>query len=599
MKITPFAWGISFFILLSCNTHKEKSYPDADAVYLNLKKTFVLNKDGSIVNSVEKKQKLFTYRAFQSLYGETRITYNPEFQKLVVNEAYTTNSGNQTIKTPENGFNEVLPPICQNSKAYNQLREMVVSHTGLDRNALINCSYNVTTAAGKIPFLMGIEELQTDCPIENLTIIVQVPSSKKLHYKSLNFTSEPVLEIGNELDTYTWKFHDLAQRPKEIQSALVGEDIPALLFSTQKDQSIVINWYLGQLSFTNSIGDAAKKYVDNVIKDKKSWQEKALKVQEIVVNEIKTLQIPGPLTAFRARPADEIWQSNSGTVPEKAILLTTLLRSEGFNAELCLNVPESLSGEKLPFLLVAEPIVKISGSNSETLLLAADRLNSGNSDFGYTPFRVLPLNIAHQALAADTPKSKIQIEGKLKINDDSNLQGELTGQFTGSFNPYFEIIRNQGKCPQFLSGFRGTVGKSTAELSNISFKVESSDQLIKRENFRFLDLVECKTGISSFHLIPMSFTRNSAFYLGTTIDESYHYSFTLPATRQLVNPVNIELLKPGIGHVLISLKQTGSVVEVIRKIGIFNPVIAKKDYADFRELIDKWNTHKFKQLIIK
>jgi len=40
-------------------------------------------------------------------------------------------------------------------------------------------------------------------------------------------------------------------------------------------------------------------------------------------------------------------------------------------------------------------------------------------------------------------------------------------------------------------------------------------------------------------------------------------------------------------------------VFVTRKIGITNPIIGKKDYTDFRELIDKWNTRKFKQLIFK
>lgn len=55
-------------ILCGCNNQPTAiDYPDADAVFINLTKTFVLNEDGSIVQSVEKEQKLFTYRAFQSL----------------------------------------------------------------------------------------------------------------------------------------------------------------------------------------------------------------------------------------------------------------------------------------------------------------------------------------------------------------------------------------------------------------------------------------------------------------------------------------------------------------------------------------------------
>ena len=79
---------ISTFI--GCNNEPTvTTYPEADAVYLNLTKTFILNEDGSIVQKIEKEHKLLTYRAFQSLYGDTRIVYNPEFQQLQIDESYT------------------------------------------------------------------------------------------------------------------------------------------------------------------------------------------------------------------------------------------------------------------------------------------------------------------------------------------------------------------------------------------------------------------------------------------------------------------------------------------------------------------------------
>jgi len=599
MKIKQFVWGISFFMLFSCNTRQEKSYPDADAVYLNLTRTYVLDQDGSIIHSVEKKQRLITYRSFQSLYGETRITYNPEFQKLVVNEAYTTNSGNQIIKTPENGYNEVLPAFCQDSKAYSHLREMVVTHTGLERNAVINCSYKITSAGSKIPFLMGMEELQADCPIENLAIVVKVPSKMKLHYKLLNLTSEPTIDQGKDFDTYTWNFQDLPQRSKENRSALVCGDIPTLLFTTQEDISAVIKAVLKPLALgINNV--AIKEYVESATKDKKSIQEKAMKIQEIVVSELKTLHIPSPLVAFEARPPEAVWQSNSGTVLEKAFLLNSLFRSKCWKSEVCLNIPTDLAGEQLPFLLAAEPIVKLTDPNGEMILLTADRLNSGNSDLGIFPVRILNLDQAVQLTPViPPPTGLIKIEGNLTISPDNKLVGEITGQFSDRFNPYFEIVRNQGKCPPFLTDFIGSVGKLTANQANISFKADKKDQLVKRGGFRFLDLKESTSGISSFHLVSMSITRNSALYLGTSVNESYHYTFKLPAKCELINPVNIEIVKPGIGHVVIRLKQTENLVEVIRKIEIVNPVIARKDYMDFKELIDKWYTHKFKQLIFR
>ena len=85
-------WVLISLTCFSYGQSSKKNYTDADAVYLSLTKTFVLNKDGSMVTTVDKRQKLLTHRAFQSLYGETRITYNPNFQKIVVQKAFTENA---------------------------------------------------------------------------------------------------------------------------------------------------------------------------------------------------------------------------------------------------------------------------------------------------------------------------------------------------------------------------------------------------------------------------------------------------------------------------------------------------------------------------
>ena len=599
MKIIQLLWGIAFLMLFSCNTTKEKKYPEADAVYLNLAKTFTLNKDGTIVNTLEKKQKLLTYRSFQSLYGETRINYNPDFQKLVINEAFAVNAQNQTIKTPENGFNNILPGFCLDSKEYSHLREMVVTHTGLERNTVINCSYTITTEAGKIPFLMGIEELQSDCPIENLTITVKVPSGKVLNYVLMNAKMEPILERGTDFDTYTWIFTDIAQRNKEIRSAQVCDDVPTLLFSTQDDRKTPMKWALGTDLPSNSISEPVKKYIDLAIKDKTTNSEKVLKIQEIVVNELRTINVPPQLVAFRSRTPEEVWQSNSGTSYEKTRLLTSLLRAEGFNAEACLIIPDCCSDEKAPFLLISEPIVKYPGENGEIILLSPERLNAGNFDFHTAPGKIVSFGSGSKEFNTFKQEGSIAIEGQLTINPDGKIKGDLTGQLSNCFNPYFELIRNQHKCPQIVTGFTGSVGKLTANQTDIEFKAEKSDSLAVRGDFRFTVLKEAKSGIASLHLISLPFMRTTQLNLGSAINESYHFTYEVPEGFELANPAKVELSKPGIGNVSVILTQTGSTVEVTRKINILKQAISPEEYLFFKELIDKWNTQKFKQLIFK
>ena len=598
MKKIYFTLGIVLLVILSCNPSKEKTYPDADAVYLNLTKTFTLNSDGSIVTTVEKKQKLLTYHAFQSLYGETRINYNPDFQKLEILEANTVNSQNKIIKTPDNGYNDLLPGFGKDSKAYSHLREMVISHTGIERNAIVNCSYKLTTESGKLPFLMGTEEIQTECPIEKLNVVIKVPKGKVLNYTLLNVKSDPKIEHGPEFDSYSWNFSDVSQRVKEYRSASVCQDVPTLLFSTQPNRQSVLDWFAKNMSVTSLTDEGIIKYEKQAISDKKTVEEKVLKIQDIVVNELKTLDIPGSLVAFQSRTPSEVWQSNSGTAFEKTRLLNILLKSVGMKSEICLNIPDCCSAEGSPFILMSEPLVKYTNTDGSVFLLSATTLNSGNFDLHFPGGKIISLESPSKEFNLGSPAGQSIFEGKFIISDTGQISGDVTGKFSKSSNPYFDLLRNPESCSGFLTGSKGKLVSLKSEQSEVIFKA-SNDSLTKRGGFRFADLKESKIGIASLHISVLPIRRISQLYLGSQINEKYHYSYKLPAGYELANPVKIELDKPGIGHLIIRLSQSGNLIEVTREVDILKPDVLPADYPAFKELLDKWNTHKFRQLILR
>ena len=134
-KIFPF---IIAFILLSASAAMAQDpnpagTPSSDAQYISLLREYTLNADGSMDYRYVKEQKLITYRAFHSLYGETFVTYNPSFQKLTVNKCFTVMADGKTVETPSNAFNEILPSFAAGAPPFNQLRDLVITHTGLER----------------------------------------------------------------------------------------------------------------------------------------------------------------------------------------------------------------------------------------------------------------------------------------------------------------------------------------------------------------------------------------------------------------------------------------------------------------------------------
>ena len=134
MRYSHFCYIIIVILLISCKQNiTQNDYPDADAVYLNMTKEYTLNPDGSMDYHYSHQLKLFSYYAFNSRYGETFIVYNPKFQSLKVNKSVTVKENGENIPAPANALNEVLPGFASNAPYYNCLREMVVSHTGLER----------------------------------------------------------------------------------------------------------------------------------------------------------------------------------------------------------------------------------------------------------------------------------------------------------------------------------------------------------------------------------------------------------------------------------------------------------------------------------
>jgi hypothetical protein len=129
-------------IAATCLFAQDANY---DAVYNKLSKTYTLNPDGSIEYSYSKELKLQTYRAFHNLYGETFIVYNPEYQELKINKVQTIMADGKKVNAPSNAFNEVLPGFAAGAPAFNGLREMVVTHPGTERNAVLLIDYTILT----------------------------------------------------------------------------------------------------------------------------------------------------------------------------------------------------------------------------------------------------------------------------------------------------------------------------------------------------------------------------------------------------------------------------------------------------------------------
>ncbi|MBD3386049.1 DUF3857 domain-containing protein, partial [candidate division KSB1 bacterium] len=153
-----FVLGLCLILtVFTFSTAAETETAGTDAVYQQLEKKYILHQDGRISFEYHHKVRLLTYLAVNRYFGEDFIIYNPRFQTLDILKSITTMADGKSVESPDNAYNTVLPRAVSQAPAYAHLREMVVTHTGLERNAVIDFSYRIESSAEWMPWLMGEE----------------------------------------------------------------------------------------------------------------------------------------------------------------------------------------------------------------------------------------------------------------------------------------------------------------------------------------------------------------------------------------------------------------------------------------------------------
>jgi len=593
---------LSVAVIFSGCKPKEPSasdYPDADAVYLSLTKTFILGKDGSMVERIEKKQKLFTYHSFHSLYGETRIDYNPDFQKVNVIESNTVMADGKKVETPQNGYNKVLPRSCTGSKAYNRMRELVVSHIALEKNAVINCKYEIVSSKGFYPFLMGNEPLETSCPIRELKIVVEVPEGTALNYQLFGYDLKPEISKEDEKDIYEWNFKNVPQHIRESHEQTYRKDFPRLVFSTQKSRKELMDRFSDQPAFKNNDFELPER-VKKALAGEKSDIRKALKLQQIVVDELNLLSVPDKLTGFRYRTAKSVWGSNAGTAMEKAVLLSSLMTSAGLNNLLCVEYPDLLGDDKSPLILASSPIILVNIDGEKLTYFSPVVKNINSEEIGKPGYSCIPtVSKVEQILNFKPVKGGISITGDLTLTGSQELNGFMVGSFTGSSNPYLKVIASEDAVKNMLPGWTGKKDSISEEKIKVVFNGENKNAVRVQGDYCFVKVPSASNGLNSMHLLPLYAERKAPFYFGQPLKESYNFTLTVPAGYQLIAQKISKNIKNGSGKMSVEIEQSGDVVKISKSIEITKVVVPVSEFKGFKELVTEWNLKKYNELVLQ
>lgn len=576
---------------------------DADAVFEKLTKTYTLNEDGSMSYRYFKQLKLQTHAAFNRLYGETFIVYNPDFQELKINEAYTIMADGKKITTPDNAFNEVLPRGAAHSPAFNHLREMVVTHTGLEVGATIFLDYTLTTKAGYWPALMADEVIQESSPVNEMEIIVQVPADVELYHKMFNLRTAPEIMVKGSVKAYTWVFKGLKASGKE---SFIGDlpGIPRLSFSTEKKPGVVFDWITRQKAFDYRMTDEMNDFATG-LKDEEAEIKTMLAIQDEVANNMKTDHAQLDWTAYRVRTPEQVWNSNGGNELEKAILMSVLLQAADFNATPVLTAPDIFYDKNIGNLMqFRHAVVMVNTKNHGTLYLAVNKMN--DQSLAYTsPGHVVAPLYKHADFSIITPsaaRNSIDLSGELKFSAEMKLTGSMDASLTGAANPFLVVEKDNKQLTGKVSGGLVTdvkVDNANPDKLEADFTVSKEEAVKDEMGFYGFKLPEMQTGFSSWHISYLSSYRQDDFVVPFNLDERYSWEIEIPEGYEFVNVKNAVNIKNKAGAVKIEISPKDNKVVIKRELSLNNKVIQPGIYPELREIINEWLDENMKVVVFR
>lgn len=328
---------------IKANLNAVQKYPLESNLLLWVQDSYALNDDGSQVYE-RHEYRWIPDESARDAYGDPHVAYIDGRQKLdiLVARAYTRD-GRKVDSTPNNAFNSIVPENgMDKAPDYTSFRQMVITLLGLENGCVAELHYRLTTTKPQLPWMEGRIYSRETYPVIARELIVQIPASAKLIYRSDRGAPEPTVQ-GT---TYTWKF---GEQRGYLQEDLRGHVmlIPNVAFTTAKDWTQVSEEFRTRIA-TALTGDVIvpASLQDNITaatSDEarldviKSWVRERFNHLEFEHSEF-------PLTL---RPVAQILNSGYGNSLEMAVLVTKLAETAGIHAQV---VPMFLPDAPVPSL---------------------------------------------------------------------------------------------------------------------------------------------------------------------------------------------------------------------------------------------------------
>ena len=489
------------------------------------------------------------------------------------------------VKTPDNAFNEVLPRYALGATAYNNLKEMVVTHTGLELGATIYLDYSIITNSDRNQQLDIKEILQESSPVDECKITIIAPKDKHLSYQLTGLSSLKTIQknhIEGDQKIFSCQLSNIPAASQELYQPENNPMTPTLWLSGYPSFKDALSNIKKELSKVRALeSETFAQFITENLTDDKS---KAIAIIDHVINGISLTPVPLDNIGNNVREADEVLRSAYGTEVEKVNLLAIMLKAVDLPAEIIAVTPKYVNVDNCGLKAVKEWLVKTL-LNGKQRYISVKTISASLIPFQGSMYRAstldgnildIPDRKADLNCTYDIKISTSQADVNTKIEADSEL-------FPIDFQAYVK---------QWTGSNNAQVTNNIDGIFTIEFT--TTNRIGNKDEYFTYKLPEIP-----FSSRVLNSKRNQPLEIPYLSDVLYDYRISLSDSIELQSIPRIKTINNSVGTFEIETKTQNSSISIKKKYGIKKQLIYPNEYQLFRTLNNENEVNQGKELIFE
>lgn len=312
-----------------------------EACYHYYNKSITRNADGSTDETVSFALSMYTHTATNYTYGQTYIIYNPDYQTITINKAYTMQKDGKIIQLPERAVTDALPSWAAKASDFNYLKEKIIVHTGLELGCTVYLDYTIHSKAGYNKNFDFNDQFDATSPITNMVYSIHMPESAKLHYQmcSPRGTLVPESEMVEDgVRTIRYAINNIPARSKDLfQTSDITKQYRLLTTLSDFETELKELFYTG-------IDTDVKTWGERMVRQEPDGRKRYDYIRKYVSEEFVDVAIPLSV-ANGLRPMANVRKGAYATPYERAALLHQMFVACNINADVKVSFDPTLPKE--------------------------------------------------------------------------------------------------------------------------------------------------------------------------------------------------------------------------------------------------------------